>query len=172
MANRAVPMLDDFDESMKIRRSCWIVEERDGDFFCNCPKGRHEDKSYGYFISLYFCTLITFIALGYSCVLLTGLVSRKFCHTACNKSYYRNIFLGPPSNHDGKLYGCLKSFLNTFVAIVFTCLFMRSFNWICFSKLLQHNTHSNCMENYLHIPCIQIPYSNISEGMKFIYMDA
>ena len=39
MANRAVPMLDDFDESMKIRRSCWIVEELDGDFFCDCPKG-------------------------------------------------------------------------------------------------------------------------------------
>ena len=38
MANRAVPMLDDFDESMKIRRSCWIVEERDGDFFATAPK--------------------------------------------------------------------------------------------------------------------------------------
>ena len=29
MTNRAVPMVDNFDDSMKIRRSCWILEERD-----------------------------------------------------------------------------------------------------------------------------------------------
>ena len=142
---------------------CWKAGWR---FFLRLPQ-RHEGKSYGYFISLYFCTLLTFIALGYSCVLLTGLVSRKFCHTACNQSYYRNIFSRAPSNHEKKTFDL--SFLNTFVAIGFTCLFMRSFNWICFSKLLQHNTHSNCMKNYYTYLAFKYP---IQIGLKFICMDA
>ena len=28
-----------FDQYMAIRQSCWILEERDGEFFCDCPKG-------------------------------------------------------------------------------------------------------------------------------------
>lgn len=37
--NRKVPCSKSFDEYLSIRSSCWIVEERDGDFFCDCPIG-------------------------------------------------------------------------------------------------------------------------------------
>ena len=39
MANRDEPHIEDFDEYMKIRTSCWILEERDGDYYCDCPRG-------------------------------------------------------------------------------------------------------------------------------------
>lgn len=39
IANRAEPTVDDFDEFMQIRKSCWILEERGGDYFCDCPVG-------------------------------------------------------------------------------------------------------------------------------------
>jgi hypothetical protein len=28
-----------WDEKKQIKESCWILEERDGDFFCDCPVG-------------------------------------------------------------------------------------------------------------------------------------
>ena len=33
------PDFDTFDNYLEIRQSCWILEERDGDFFCDCPIG-------------------------------------------------------------------------------------------------------------------------------------
>ena len=36
---RSVPSSSTFDEYMSTRTSCWILEERDGDFYCDCPKG-------------------------------------------------------------------------------------------------------------------------------------
>ena len=37
--NRSLPASSSFDEYMSIRTSCWILEERNGDFFCDCPVG-------------------------------------------------------------------------------------------------------------------------------------
>ena len=39
LEERANPSKKSFDEKMKIKESCWIVEERDGDFFCDCESG-------------------------------------------------------------------------------------------------------------------------------------
>ena len=36
---REVPKTKTFDDYLRIRTSCWIVEERDGDYFCDCPIG-------------------------------------------------------------------------------------------------------------------------------------
>ena len=36
---REIPRCDSFDEYIKIRSSCWILEERGGDFYCDCPVG-------------------------------------------------------------------------------------------------------------------------------------
>ena len=37
--NRAIPSSSSFDEYISMRSSCWILEERDGDYFCDCPIG-------------------------------------------------------------------------------------------------------------------------------------
>ena len=37
IANRELPGSETFDEYIAMRSSCWILEERDGDFFCDCP---------------------------------------------------------------------------------------------------------------------------------------
>ena len=37
--NRKVPTSSSFDEYISMRTSCWILEERNGDFFCDCPVG-------------------------------------------------------------------------------------------------------------------------------------
>ena len=39
LAHRKVPLSSSFDDYIRIRSSCWILEERDGDFFCDCPVG-------------------------------------------------------------------------------------------------------------------------------------
>ena len=39
IANRRTPLSSSFDEFLRIRSSCWIIEERDGDMFCDCPVG-------------------------------------------------------------------------------------------------------------------------------------
>ena len=39
LAHRKVPQSSSFDDYIRIRSSCWILEERDGDFFCDCPVG-------------------------------------------------------------------------------------------------------------------------------------
>ena len=39
LANRNVPQSGNFDDYLKVRSSCWILEERDGDFYCDCPVG-------------------------------------------------------------------------------------------------------------------------------------
>ena len=39
MNEREKPTGDDFDLYMKGRTGCWILEERDGDFYCDCPRG-------------------------------------------------------------------------------------------------------------------------------------
>ena len=39
IANRELPDSETFDEFMRMRTSCWILEERNGDFFCDCPVG-------------------------------------------------------------------------------------------------------------------------------------
>lgn len=39
LANRELPASTTFDEYIAMRSSCWIIEERDGDFFCDCPVG-------------------------------------------------------------------------------------------------------------------------------------
>ena len=36
---RGNPEFSSFDQYMKIRQSCWILEERDGEFYCDCPIG-------------------------------------------------------------------------------------------------------------------------------------
>ena len=36
---RRLPLTSSFDEYLTIRSSCWILEERDGDYFCDCPVG-------------------------------------------------------------------------------------------------------------------------------------
>ena len=36
---RGNPDFSSFDQYMKIRQSCWILEERDGEFYCDCPIG-------------------------------------------------------------------------------------------------------------------------------------
>ena len=36
---REIPSCDSFDEYIKVRSSCWILEERRGDFYCDCPVG-------------------------------------------------------------------------------------------------------------------------------------
>merc|ERR1719186_722300 len=37
--NRTIPSSSSFDEYISMRSSCWILEERDGDYFCDCPIG-------------------------------------------------------------------------------------------------------------------------------------
>ena len=37
IANRELPGSETFDEYIATHSSCWILEERDGDFFCDCP---------------------------------------------------------------------------------------------------------------------------------------
>ena len=39
LEERARPSSLHFDDKKKIKESCWVVEERDGDFFCDCPEG-------------------------------------------------------------------------------------------------------------------------------------
>ena len=39
LANRELPLGNSFDDYMRIRTSCWLLEERDGDFYCDCPIG-------------------------------------------------------------------------------------------------------------------------------------
>ena len=39
LANRETPLSSSFDDYMRIRSSCWLLEERDGDYFCDCPVG-------------------------------------------------------------------------------------------------------------------------------------
>ena len=34
---RGEPTCSSFEEYKAMRTSCWIVEERDGDFYCDCP---------------------------------------------------------------------------------------------------------------------------------------
>jgi hypothetical protein len=36
---RSAPSSSTFDEYLETRTSCWIVEERNGDYFCDCPIG-------------------------------------------------------------------------------------------------------------------------------------
>ena len=36
---RAVPACSTFDSFVKMRQSCWILEEKDGEFFCDCYEG-------------------------------------------------------------------------------------------------------------------------------------
>ena len=36
---RGKPDFTSFDQYMKIRQSCWILEERGGEFYCDCPVG-------------------------------------------------------------------------------------------------------------------------------------
>ena len=36
---RGTPNFKSFDHYKKVRTSCWIVEERSGNFYCDCPKG-------------------------------------------------------------------------------------------------------------------------------------
>ena len=36
---RGAPSFKSFEHYMEVRTSCWIVEERDGNFNCDCPKG-------------------------------------------------------------------------------------------------------------------------------------
>ena len=35
--DRGEPCSSSFNELMQLRQSCWIIEERDRDFFCDCP---------------------------------------------------------------------------------------------------------------------------------------
>ena len=37
MENRALPSSQNFNEYMEMRTSCWIIEEVQGDYFCDCP---------------------------------------------------------------------------------------------------------------------------------------
>ena len=37
--NRELPEVATFDEYVALRNSCWILEEVDGEFFCDCPVG-------------------------------------------------------------------------------------------------------------------------------------
>ena len=39
LEERENPSMKSFDEKMMIKQSCWIIEERSGDFFCDCPVG-------------------------------------------------------------------------------------------------------------------------------------
>ena len=44
---RGEPEFDSFDSYMEIRKSCWIIEEQDGQYYCDCPVGM---KVHLYFI--------------------------------------------------------------------------------------------------------------------------
>ena len=37
--NREIPTSETFDEYVKMRCSCWIIEQKDDDFYCDCPVG-------------------------------------------------------------------------------------------------------------------------------------
>jgi hypothetical protein len=39
LSHRRLPLSSSFDDYLTIRSSCWILEERDGDYFCDCPVG-------------------------------------------------------------------------------------------------------------------------------------
>ena len=39
LIERSEPSDKSFDEKQKIKESCWVLEERDGDFWCDCPEG-------------------------------------------------------------------------------------------------------------------------------------
>ena len=39
LAERELPSSKDFDEYLRIRSSCWIIEQRDDSFYCDCPVG-------------------------------------------------------------------------------------------------------------------------------------
>ena len=43
MKNRKLPEVDSFDEYAAMRSSCWILEEVDGEFYCDCPIGMKVD---------------------------------------------------------------------------------------------------------------------------------
>jgi hypothetical protein len=36
---RGEPEFASFDQYLQIRQSCWIIEERDGQYYCDCPIG-------------------------------------------------------------------------------------------------------------------------------------
>lgn len=37
MRTRGSPSFSTFDEFKKVRQSCWIIEESEGEFYCDCP---------------------------------------------------------------------------------------------------------------------------------------
>ena len=37
--HRKLPLSEDFDDYRKIRSSCWILEKKDNQFYCNCSIG-------------------------------------------------------------------------------------------------------------------------------------
>ena len=39
LLNRACPSSTTFDDYVSMRTSCWIIEQRDGDYFCDCFEG-------------------------------------------------------------------------------------------------------------------------------------
>ena len=39
MLHRAIPSCSTFDSFAKMRQSCWILEEKDGEFYCDCFEG-------------------------------------------------------------------------------------------------------------------------------------
>ena len=39
LIERSEPSNKSFDEKQKMKESCWVLEERDGDFWCDCPEG-------------------------------------------------------------------------------------------------------------------------------------
>ena len=39
MRHRKLPEVSSFDEYVSMRSSCWILEEVDGEFYCDCPVG-------------------------------------------------------------------------------------------------------------------------------------
>ena len=47
ITKRGEPGFDSFDSYMEIRKSCWIIEERDGQYYWDCPVGM---KVHIYFI--------------------------------------------------------------------------------------------------------------------------
>ena len=49
IAHRKAPLSSSFDDYLRIRSSCWMLEERDGDFFCDCPVGMKVCHMHSYY---------------------------------------------------------------------------------------------------------------------------
>ena len=67
LAQRELPSSKDFDEFLRIRSSCWILEERDGIFYCDCPVGMKVLYMSLYIVFYFSCFRANYASIVWDC---------------------------------------------------------------------------------------------------------